>query len=130
MLANKALDAAQVIDHSIIQAAVKLNNCYQNLAKYSYNRDNLAENCRKFCSLISALEDISTLFPVLPKLHLFQELCSFGDLSPSLTWCYRDEEFGGSLAALSRVRGGANRAAATANTMLQKFMCAHRLPKL
>ena len=37
--------------------------------------------------------------------HLFLELCSSGE-QPARFWTYRDEDFGGSVAQLSRRRGG------------------------
>ena len=70
------------------------------------------------------------MFKVIPKLHLLQELCEMSDINPSLTWCYRDEEFGGSLAAISRIRGGANRASNVAKQVLSRFIAGHRLPRL
>ena len=76
------------------------------------------------------LEKKAPEFRIVPKLHFFQELCEMTDINPSLTWCYRDEDFGGSLAAMSRVRGGANRAANIAKSVLLKFCCQHRLPRL
>ena len=80
--------------------------------------------------LLVQLEQHNTLFKVIPKLHLFQELAEMSDICPSLTWCYRDEDFGGSLASLSRIRGGWNKAAQVAKNVLLKFMLQHHLPRI
>ena len=52
-----------------------------------------------------AIAEGKNLWRVKPKMHLFQELC-FEDANPSDSWTYRDEDFGGYLAASSRCRGG------------------------
>ena len=41
-----------------------------------------------------------------PKLHMMQELCELQTDNPSQNWTYQDEDFGGSMAACARVRGG------------------------
>jgi hypothetical protein len=43
-------------------------------------------------------------FKVKPKMHLFLELCMQGG-EPAKHWNYRDEDFGGSVAAFGRRRG-------------------------
>ena len=130
MVAREHLDPTNALEQTVLQAAIHLQACYQNLSREIYNREALSENCRKFCILMVALEQHSMYFSVKPKLHLFQELCECSEVNPSLTWCYRDEDFGGSLAAMSRVRGGANRAANVAKNVLEKFCASNRLPRL
>ena len=55
-----------------------------------------------------------------PKLHLFLELCS-SRARPALFWNYRDEDFGGSCAALSRRRRGPLQAHATSKNLSVRF---------
>ena len=129
ILCTSFCDAGDVVDQTVSLASFALQACYANLSRNSYDRHNLATNSRKFCMLLVELEK-KAQFRLLPKLHLFQELCEMTDINPSLTWCYRDEDFGGSLAALSRVRGGANRAANIAKSVLLKFCCQHKFPRL
>ena len=59
-------------------------------------------------------------FRVKPKMHLFLELCISGS-KPSLSWTYRDEDFGGTAAQLSRRRGGLLSAKATSHNFLLRF---------
>eukprot|EP00971_Amphidinium_carterae_P046157 908670-Amphidinium_carterae.1 len=54
----------------------------------------------------------SDRYTVPPKLHLFLELAREG-VRPSMSWTYRDEDFGGCMAALARRRGGRDTPSAT-----------------
>jgi len=129
-LAAAYLSQDDPIEHGIINAAKELASCYNNLHKHEYNRSELAKSCKIFCIIMCELELRTNVFKVIPKQHLFQELCEICNINPSLTWCYRDEEFGGSLAAISRVRGGSNRAANVCKSVLTKFIAQHKLPRL
>ena len=128
--AQTYLNPEDLVEQSVASAALYLQKCYSNLSHNDYNAASLAHSCRMFCVLICELEKHTTFFRVIPKQHLFQELCEFSDINPSLTWCYRDEDFGGSLAALSKVRGGCNRAPNIAKAVLLKFCAQHKLPRL
>ena len=55
-----------------------------------------------------------------PKLHLFLHITSDGSL-PRLTWTYRDEDFGGSVARMARRRGGLLQCGTTSWTTLARF---------
>ena len=48
------------------------------------------------------------LWKMKPQFHMAQELCEFDLVNLSLTWVYRDEDYGGSLAKTSKHRGGFN----------------------
>ena len=95
-----------------------------------YNKSDMAKSRKTFCFLMCELEAKTDVFKVIPKQHLFQELCEMSDINPSMTWCYRDEDFGGSLASISRVRGGSNRASNVCEAVLPKFVAQRRLPRL
>ena len=55
-----------------------------------------------------------------PKIHMWLELCAERS-RPSQFWCYRDEDYGGTVAALARRRGGKNSAQAMSETVLDLF---------
>jgi hypothetical protein len=129
-LAALVLKPDDLIEQGIILAAKALNECYNNLHKDVYSKSDMAKACKTFCILMCELETRTQVFRVIPKQHLFQELCEMSDINPSKTWCYRDEDFGGSLASISRVRGGSNRAANIAKSVLLKFKAQHKLPRL
>ena len=92
----------------------------------------MAENSRKFCLLSVALERLSSskLWRTKPKLHLMQELCELTGDNPTLYWCYRDEDFGGTLASLARSRGGHNSPGSIAKRVLLKFLGKHKWPSI
>ena len=116
------------------QASKMLNGMYEALsASLPFAGDLLAENCRRLCLLMVALDEasVSPAWNIQPKMHLVQELCEqgLGD-RPALMWTNRDEDFGGSLAKLARRRGGAHSAKAIGDSALMKFIARHPLPVL
>jgi hypothetical protein len=117
---------------TITGMATELLGCYDCLRRSSYSQDLLAQSSRRFCVLAVAMEarSRSKLWGLKPKLHLFQELCETADSNPSLSWTYRDEDFGGSLAGLAARRGGADTPMALAKTVLYKFIARNSLPRL
>ena len=98
----------------------------------AYDGTVLADNSRKFCVLYSALEStVGATCPrwrMKPKTHLMQELCEMHTHNPSSNWLYRDEDFGGSMAAFARRRGGPARPAVVSACVLMKFRARHPLP--
>ena len=65
-----------------------------------------------------------------PKTHLMQELCEFTTTNPSSNWCYRDEDSGGTMAAMARVRGGRGSARVVGTNLLRKFVARHPVPAI
>ena len=58
----------------------------------------LMEKSISFSQLLVQLEEMRwTRYTITPKLHLFLELTAEA-CRPSLSWCYREEDFGGFLA--------------------------------
>ena len=106
-----------------MQCVAHLQECCNSLSVATFNADVLAEHSRKLCLLWVALEETAAddNWRIKPKLHLFQELCEAGSC-PSTCWTYRDEDFGGTLARLSRRRGGHNRSQGLAKSVLLRFM--------
>ena len=130
-LAVRSLSRENPLEATMLEGTLLLSSCYDCLSQ-STPREGLAASCRKFCLLWKALEDRSTgkLWRVKPKAHLLLELAEHTNDKPSDTWCYREEEFGGSLAQLSRIKGGKITPGIVAKNVLVKFICLHRLPTL
>lgn len=112
------------VELSAKQAMKHLNQCYRALSTSSiFDTYVLQENSVKFALLYTALEasaDGTRSWRVKPKLHLFMHLCSDGS-KPALYWNYRDEDWGGSVAKMSRRRGGLLSAKAFSENLLQRF---------
>ena len=121
-------------EHTAKMCAQHLLACYNCLSKAQFDHEVMKTNSRCFCLLYIALERTAAnnkLWRVKPKLHLFQELCEeSGRLCPSDIWGYRDEDFGGSIALLSRRRGGSNTPGSTGLATLQRFYAKHKPPSL
>ena len=88
--------------------AVELAACYAGLSALAFEHAQLAFHSRRFClaAVRMEAEHNGVLWRCKPKMHLFQELCEYHVDSPATFWTYRDEDFGGSMAQLARVRGG------------------------
>ena len=117
------------VECTIKAAAHQLRSCYECLAHDHYDHDVLAIHCRRFCLLYVALavRFSPEAWKIKPKLHLMQGLCEMSRVCPSLTWTYRDEDFGGSLAGFVRRRGGSSGPETTSRNMLSKFVARHRV---
>ena len=57
---------------------------------------------------------------IKPKLHLWLHITSDNSV-PRLTWTYRDEDFGGSVARMARRRGNLLRCSSTSSETLSRF---------
>jgi hypothetical protein len=128
-LAVTCLSRENALEATILQGTLLLGSCYDCLS-HTTQRQSLVAACRKFCLLWKALEERSPgkLWKVKPKAHLLCELAEYTSDRPSDTWCYREEEFGGSLAQLSRIKGGKITPGIVARNVLVKFICQHHLP--
>ena len=90
----------------------------------------MSANGSRFAALYVALEQHvgdGVLWRVKPKLHLFMHLIESLD-SPAVAWTYRDEDFGGTAAALVRSKGGRDTPRAAGVLLLEKFMGRHEFP--
>ena len=131
-LANELFTGDGAFEQTLRETAALLNSCYDMLSTSKYSSEVLASSRKRFCVLYGALESASP-FPywrVKPKFHLFQELCEFDSVCPSTCWTYRDEDFGGSVAAAARSRGGFANQASAAYKVLTKFRARHNVPVL
>jgi len=101
-----------------------LHQCYMCLDSGSvFSSDVLRDSAVRFAQQFVALE---SHFPdpmawrIKPKLHLFLELAAEGS-RPSQFWCYRDEDWGGSVARMARRRGGRSSLASFSANVLTRF---------
>ena len=133
LAAHKHLDASNPNENAAMQASLRLQGMYRNLSGAVFDPESLRANCRQFCLLYSALaEKLPDMWRLKPKMHLLQELCEMQEQpsNPSLYWTYRDEDFGGSIAHISRRRGGMNSPNSTARSMLERFIAQNVVPIL
>jgi hypothetical protein len=130
--ARRLLDDAQPMEQAAKAAAGMLAVCYDMLNSERFEAGQLANASRRLALLLVALERRAAPpdWRIKPKLHLLQELAEIDASCPSTCWLYRDEDFGGSVAQLSRRRGGANRPHTTSLCVLRKFCAKHRLPAI
>ena len=125
-LAEEILDTRIPKQSAMRQAAYHLNEVYSALAaNHPSPAASMKEHGIKFAIQYVALHDHCNpaddkAWRIKPKLHLFLHITSDSSL-PRLTWTYRDEDFGGSVARMARRRGGCLNCAATSATVLQKF---------
>ena len=125
-LAEEILDTRIPKQSAMRQAAYHLNEVYSALAaNHPSPEASMKEHGIKFAIQYVALHDHCNpaddkAWRIKPKLHLFLHITSDSSL-PRLTWTYRDEDFGGSVARMARRRGGCLNCAATSATVLQKF---------
>ncbi len=119
-------------DCTVKQLCIEMNKCYACLTRSSFSSQELSNACKSFCLLYKSLGDATpdddSLWRMKPKFHLWQELCQHSKSCPSTCWTYRDEDFGGSVAQLSRRRGGGRHVAVTGHLVLNKFRAKHSLP--
>ena len=129
-LAQECCRDDNVWESSLKAAAGHLSRCYECLDHQNFSIAVLKEHCRKFCTLYAALVHDSdhAQWRLKPKLHLFQEMCEMAASNPSLTWTYRDEDFGGALALMGRRRGGPKSVTSTAENVLRRFAGRHDVP--
>ena len=62
-------------------------------------------------------------------MHLFLELCSSGT-EPQKFWCYRDEDFGGSVARQAKMKGCWRMIRAFSKHALDLFRMKQQVPRI
>jgi len=108
-MAQKYLSDGSPIEQGAKLAAMHLWQCYQSLSQTGamYKREVFYNSSKAFALQYYALflaVGGGVSWRVKPKMHLFLELCC-EDAEPNLFWCYRDEDFGGSVAKQAKMRG-------------------------
>jgi hypothetical protein len=133
-LVQEYMDDDIEFERSMKHCLLELAECYKCLSHdILFSQDLLCKHCRRYCTLYVGLSDAAAdpLWRVKPKLHAFQELCEMSGASrPATSWTYRDEDFGGSAAKLSRRRGGKHSAVSQCLSVLNRFAAKHPVPRI
>ena len=125
-LAQEILDIREPKHAAMRQAAFHLHEVYCALsAGHPDPCASMQEHGMKFAIQYIGLHDHCNAandkaWRIKPKLHLFLHITSDRSL-PRLTWTYRDEDFGGSVARMARRRGGLLKCGATSMMTLSRF---------
>ena len=125
-LAQEMLDINLPIHAAMRHAAFHLNEVYSALSSdHADACASMRENGIKFAIHYVALHDFlnpadDKAWRIKPKLHLFLHITSDNSV-PRLTWTYRDEDFGGSVARMARRRGNLLRCSSTSFETLSRF---------
>ena len=127
----KWLDASNPEHLMVITATMALAECYKCLSSSWVGPEgHLRHQGSIFGDQVSKLHALNAdRYALLPKMHMFQELCSQG-IRPSQFWLYREEDFGGSLASMSHRSGGAETALASSRTCLMRFCMTAPVPSM
>lgn len=134
LMAIQFLSDADPVEMAIKTAAHHLNNCYGSLslANAWLSHQALHRSSKIFAlqygALYEAIGDGVSWRP-MPKMHLFLELCSSGT-EPQKFWCYRDEDFGGSVAKQSKMRGMWKNLSAYSKHALDMFRMKNSAPRI
>ena len=104
LAAQKFLSDTEPDEYAAKTAAYHLNVCYSTLK--TPNKDALFKSSQAFVLQYAALFATSNgiAWRIKPKAHMFLELCAEGS-RPELTWTYRDEDYGGTIAKTCKMRG-------------------------
>ena len=123
------LEDSSVFEHGIKMAARELWTCYCCLSKDTFQEAKLKAHARKFLLLCKGLENAEEkTWVIKPKHHSFLKMALQGS-NPADSWTYRDEDFGGFLSHLAKVRGGSHNPHSIGMRVLNNFR-AKALPRL
>ena len=106
--AEASPDPANAQHAAIQHCANALHECYKCLSKvHTEWRVVLPRESKQFCLHYKALrlQASHNDWRVKPKMHQFVEMCRCSS-KPNMSWTYRDEDYGGSVAQLCRIKGG------------------------
>jgi hypothetical protein len=132
--------AKEVLGNSAECKAIKLCassllECYKQLSKDSFAKEDLLASATKFGLQYAGLHKVSqergeSLWPMKPKFHMFQELCFTSEDSPAKYFTYRDESFGGFVSSMCERRGGAFTPLAVGQSFFDRFAALFAVPVL
>ena len=122
------------IENAIKTAATNLHNCYNALhgPNELFGKDALYQSSKAFAQQYKSLflaHGADVMWRPMPKMHMFLELCS-QRTEPSKFWCYRDEDFGGSVARQSRMKGSWRKVSAFGKHALDLFKMKNDAPRI
>lgn len=131
-VAQRHLDPENPFESTVIHAASLLQALYAGLPAESFHHEAMAATSRRLCLLLVALESQAQppMWRLKPKAHLMQEMLEFSKSRPSQGWLYRDEDFGGSIAAMAKHRGGHHGPHSAGAAILKKFAARHAVPSI
>ena len=130
--AQKLLDTNDLVESAMLSLIRNLHECYKCLAldepgwidRFRSCSANFAE---QYAGLESQAEKLD--WKVKPKMHVFLEM-SLDVSKPSLSWTYRDEDYGGSIAKLCRMRGRWHRVISYSRRVLDMFHMGNPVPRI
>ena len=133
-IARQLLSDDDPVEQAIKTAAHHLLNCYNSLhqANEALSHSAIFHSSKVFAAQYGALwaaHGHSASWRPMPKMHLFLELCSAGT-EPQKLWNYRDEDFGGSVARQSRMKGSWKRVSAYCKHGLDMFKMKNKAPRI
>jgi len=122
------------VESAMISASKHLGNCYKALsdANRAFGHDAMYNSSKGFAQQYKALWEAygsKTKWRVMPKMHMFLELCS-QRTEPAKFWCYRDEDFGGSVARQSRMKGRWRKLGAFSKRAIDLFRMKNPVPRI
>jgi hypothetical protein len=90
----------------------------------------MRKSCKAFCVHCVEIEKLSSIWTIKPKLHMMQEMIEMEEeCRPNLYWNYRNEDFGGAMAAMSK-GSGPKGPHVSAKRVLENFVGAHPVPQI
>lgn len=133
-LAMEFLNGDDEKEGAIIAAGTHLSNCYDALSatNKAFAKDALYESSKKFALQYGALHQAFgglAAWRPMPKMHMFLELCMEGT-EPNKFWCYRDEDFGGSMARQSKMKGSWRKLKTFSKHALDLFRMKNAAPRI
>ena len=133
-IAAELLDDADPKEAAMKDAAKHLHNCYEALrgSNKACSHEALYESSKNFALQYDALHLAAgrkASWRPMPKMHLFLELCS-QRCDPEKFWLYRDEDFGGSVAKQSRMKGRWKKVGAFGKHALDMFRMKNSPPRI
>jgi hypothetical protein len=134
LMANRFLADDVPVEAAMKTAARHLANCYDSLRDGSkpFCHDALYNSSKNFALQYNALHEAfgsGVPWRPMPKMHLFLELCS-AFTEPQKFWNYRDEDFGGSVAKQSRMKGMWKKLSAFSAHGLDMFKMKNAAPRI
>ena len=134
LVAREYLSDEDPKEMAMKQAARHLKNCYDSLSdsNHPFSHEALRQSSKAFALQYSALHiayGSAVLWRPMPKMHMFLELCSMGT-EPAKFWNYRDEDFGGSVAKQSRMKGMWKKLSAYSKHALDLFRMKNPAPRI
>ena len=133
LMAVEFLSEEHAVEAGIKSAAKHLLNCYEglHLSNEASSHEALYQSSKSFALQYGALHAYgkTVAWKPKPKMHMFLELCAQGS-EPQKFWNYRDEDFGGSVARQSKMKGSWKQMSAFSKHGLDMFRMKNKFPRI